>query len=328
MTEPASDQRAPSDPRPPGGYRGRLAPSPTGALHLGHARTSLVAWLRARQAGGTLILRIEDLDGPRTVSGAEAGFQRDLAWLGLDWDEGPDRGGPAGPYRQSERGERYREAVRQLEARRRVFPCTCSRKEVARVASAPHGFEELGVAYPGTCRDRPSHPGRTPAWRFRFDPPAPPFVDGLHGSVSIPEAASDFVVERADGVFAYQLAVVVDDEAMGVTEVVRGDDLLSSTPRQLALYEALGWSPPAFFHLPLVVDAGTGERLSKRHRSEGVAALREAGRRPEEIVGRLARSLGMAEVDAARPAELLPGFDASRIPLSPVAVPAGSRPPG
>jgi len=302
-------------------YRGRLAPSPTGALHLGHARTSLAAWLRARQAGGTLVLRIEDLDGPRVRPGAEAAILRDLRWLGLDWDEGPDVGGPHGPYRQSGRGDRYAAALDLLRRRGRIFRCTCSRKEVAGIASAPHGFEELGVAYPGTCREGPRHPDRAPAWRFRLDPPAPGFRDAFHGDVDVPAAASDFVLQRADGVFAYQLAVVVDDAAMGVTEVVRGDDLLSSTPRQLVLYAALGLAPPGFLHLPLVVDAA-GERLSKRSRSVTLAALREGGRRPEEVVGWLAGTLGIEVGGAARPGDLVGRFDPGRLPPDPVVAPA------
>ncbi len=269
-------------------YRGRLAPSPTGLLHLGHARTYLVAWLRARQAMGKLVLRIEDLDPPRTVPGSADAIVRDLEWLGLDWDEGP--------HVQSERSAHYEAALAQLQSDGYLFSCTCSRKEIAAVSSAPHG--DHGPRYPGTCRDRPSHPDRPAALRFRF-----------------PD--DDFVVKRADGLYAYQLAVVVDDIAMGITEVVRGADLASSTPRQIALYEALGATPPSFLHVPLVVDA-TGERLSKRSGSIAIEALEGLGR--PAILGALARSLGL-DVDApAHPRDLLASFDPARIPSIPVAL--------
>ena len=241
-------------------YRTRYAPSPTGAMHLGHARTALVTWLRARREAGRIVMRIEDLDPPRVREGSEESILRDHAWLGLDWDEGP--------FHQSTRTARYEAALARLEAAGRVFPCTCTRKEVqAATASAPHGDD--GPRYPGTCRERPSHPERDPAIRFRMDD-GPGFVDALAGPYEAGRVGGDFIVRRSDGLFAYQLAVVVDDHEMGVTEVIRGDDLLPSTPRQIALYEALGWTPPSFLHVPLVLGED-GERLAKRHGSVAVA---------------------------------------------------------
>ncbi len=292
-------------------YRGRFAPSPTGAAHLGTARTALLAWLRARQAGGRFVMRVEDLDGPRVVPGSSESILRDLRWLGLDWDEGPDVGGDFGPYLQSERFDRYAAALQMLKASGHVYPCTCSRKEIAAIASAPSDGEEL--AYPGTCREGPSHPERAPSWRFRNDAPTS-FTDALFGEVH-ESAPSDFVVARADGVFSYQLAVVVDDRDMRITEVVRGHDLLSSTPRQLALFAALGAPAPTYLHVPLVLDED-GQRLGKRHGSRAIAALRDAGTAPEEVLGWMAASLhqGDGPIDLRT---LLSRFDPSRLTTHP-----------
>ena len=297
-------------------YRGRLAPSPTGRLHLGHARTFLVAWLRARQAGGQLVMRMEDIDRPRVVPGAAEAILADLRWLGLDWDEGPDVGGPSAPYVQSERATRYAEAAALLQTQGLVYPCTCSRKDI-QDASAPHGVEGLGRRYPGICRESPSHPDRPAALRFRMPEPPPSFVDGLHGEVDTRAWGGDFVVRRGDGLWAYQLAVVVDDATMGVTEVVRGDDLLPSTPRQIALFAALNLPVPRFFHLPLVL-GGDGQRLSKRHGAAAIAELRSAGLTPEQVVGGLAH--GLALVDRAIPvaARALIDADLGRIPRDPI----------
>ncbi|MDH5675479.1 MAG: tRNA glutamyl-Q(34) synthetase GluQRS [Myxococcales bacterium] len=282
-------------------YRGRLAPSPTGRLHFGVARTSLLAWLRARQAGGQLILRMEDLDEPRTQAGAAQAIIDDLGWLGLDWDEGPDRGGECGPYLQSERKQLYGRALEALRRQGMVFECSCSRREVAAAASAPHG--EHGPRYPGTCRARPAVQSRPRSMRFAMPEPGEPFDDLLHGPQAVSES-DDFIVQRADGIYAYQLAVVVDDIAMGVTEVVRGDDLLSSTPRQLALYRALGAEPPRFLHVPLVMGPD-GKRLSKRHGPVAIADYRIAGLSSEQVLGALASSLGLCEPGARVRAEML-----------------------
>ncbi len=228
----------------------------------------------------------------------------DLLWLGLDWDEGPDVGGPFGPYRQSERRERYDAAIASLDRSGHLFRCTCSRKEIESIASAPHAPE--GASYPGTCRERPSHPDRPSALRFRFER-AEPFVDEVRGPIdALP--AGDFVVRRADGMHSYQLAVTLDDLAMGITHVVRGDDLLASTPRQIAITRALGGTPRSYAHVPLV-RGPDGERLAKRHGAPSIAELRARGERPEAIVGRLAWSLGLVEDDAPRtPRSLIPGF--------------------
>jgi len=298
-------------------YRGRFAPSPTGLAHLGTARTALAAWLRARREGGAFVMRIEDLDAPRVVPGAAEAMLEDLGWLGLDWDEGPDVGGPFGPYEQSARQARYEAALALLQERGQVYPCTCSRKEIASVATAPHGEEPV---YPGTCRGGPRHPERAPSWRFRLDG-LPAVEDAVFGRLE-DGARGDFVLARADGVVSYQLAVVVDDLAMGITEVVRGQDLLASAPRQRALAEALvraGWpgAPPGFLHVPLVLDAA-GERLGKRHGSLSLRALRQAGTAPETLVAELGRSLGLPVPEAALTARaLVARFEPARLGREP-----------
>lgn len=287
-------------------YRTRYAPSPTGKMHLGHARTALVTWLRARTLGGQIIMRIEDIDRPRVVPGAADRICRDHEWLGLDWDEGP--------VLQSSRGEAYERALRRLEASGLVYPCTCSRKEIAEIASAPHGDD--GPRYPGTCRLGPSKPGGAASIRFLFDDPSPGFEDLLHGSFAPGRVGGDFVLRRADGMWAYQLAVVVDDAEMEVTEVIRGDDLLSSTPRQIALYRALGYRVPRFAHVGLVVDS-EGVRLSKRQGSITIESLRESGRSAEEVTGMLACSLGLTPTNAPIRADaLIERFELSQISRS------------
>jgi glutamyl-tRNA synthetase len=294
-----------------GGYRGRLAPSPTGTLHLGVARTSLVAWLRARKLGGKLVLRIEDIDGPRVVEGSADSLMEDLRWLGLDWDEGPDVGGAYGPYVQSERLELYASAIERLRARGFVYPCTCSRKDILELASAPHG--DLGAMYPGTCRNGVTRRDRPAAMRLRVDDTVPGFRDGLHGERPA-QSVDDFVLQRGDSVYAYQLAVVVDDLAMGITEVVRGDDLLTSTPRQMALYRALDARAPAFLHVPLML-AMDGRRLSKREGAPSVGEYRAAGVTPARVIGLLAQTLGLVRegVEVAAKA-LADEFELGRLP--------------
>jgi len=307
--------------------RGRFAPSPTGQLHLGNARTALLAWLDVRSAGGAFVMRSEDLDRARVQPGAEGQQLEELAWLGIDWDEGPDLGGPFAPYRQSQRTAHYDAAIERLLASRRAFLCACSRADVARAASAPHDEGAGEPRYPGTCRDaepavvlaRAAGQGRSPAVRFAGGGERLDFVDEVHGLVvSEPGGVDDFVLRRADGTAAYQLAVVVDDAAMKVTRVVRGDDLLRSTPRQIALDRALGLPVPAFAHVPLVVTPG-GERLAKRTRPASLASLRQRGVAPETVVGALAASAGLRPPGREMPAgALVDGFSLKDLARDPV----------
>jgi glutamyl-tRNA synthetase len=286
-----------------GVVRGRYAPSPSGDLHLGNLRTALQAWLFARCAGGNFILRVEDLDRPRVRPGAAGRMLSDLRWLGLDWDEGPDAGGPYAPYTQSERQKIYQAYLQRLRDAELIYPCYCTRAEIARVASAPQQGEE-GPRYPGTCRNltiaqRKQHEarGRRPCWRFRVDEErVVTFTDLLagHTEQQVQQAVGDFIVYRSDGIFAYQLAVVVDDALMRINQVVRGVDLLYSTPRQILLYEALNFPLPNFAHVPLMLDEA-GKRLAKRTLSAGLEPLRAAGATAAEVVGQLAASCGLAE---------------------------------
>lgn len=273
-------------------YRGRLAPSPTGYLHLGHARTFWVAQERARTAGGALILRNEDLDTARCKPEFVQAMFEDLRWFGFDWAEGPDVGGALGPYNQSERMNFYQAALDQLRAGDWVYPCTCSRKDIQAAVAAPHAADDEAI-YPGTCRPQPGarsanaspageHRPRAANWRFRVpEGEVIRFVDGRLGPQHwvAGKDFGDFVVWRADGVPAYQLACVVDDAAMKITEVVRGADLLVSTARQLLLYGALHLAPPAFFHCELMRDE-QGQRLAKRHDALSLRQLRAHGENP------------------------------------------------
>jgi glutamyl-tRNA synthetase len=287
-------------------YRGRFAPSPTGPLHLGLARTALLGFLRARSQGGRFVIRVEDLDGPRTVAGAAQEMLEDLRFLGISWDEGPDCGGPFAPYTQSQRFALYEAAIARLSEAGWIYRCTCSRKEIA-LASAPHGPAEFGAPYPGTCREGPSRSGPA-ALRFRVPEPLPSFVDRVSGECVAAVAQGDFVVRRADGQYSYQLAVVVDDIAMQITEVLRGQDLAGCTGWQLALYDALEAPRPGFAHVPLLLDAD-GKRLAKRDRATSVRALREAGQTAAQIVGELATSVGLVEAGTrVRPDELITSF--------------------
>jgi glutamyl-tRNA synthetase len=275
--------------------RTRFAPSPTGDLHLGGAWTALASWVVARRAGGASLMRTEDLDPPRVVRGARERIEEDLLWLGLDWDEPP--------VRQSERSVAYEAAVAKLQAAGLIYPCDCSRAELARAASAPHEGEE--VVYPGLCRERdPARPmKRQPALRVRVPDQDVTYEDGALGTVTqnLARAVGDFVVRRGDGVFAYQLAVVVDDAETGVTDVVRGADLVASTPRQLWLARTLGYAPCRYLHVPLVL-AEDGGRLEKRARGARVRELREAGVTAERVIGVLAHGLGLARTDAPQSA--------------------------
>lgn len=294
--------------------RGRLAPSPTGAQHVGNARTYIVAWLAARSVGGSVALRIEDIDSPRVKSGAVDLIRADLDWLGLDWD--------GEPVVQTRRTALYEHALHRLQQREQVYPCTCSRSDVAQAASAPHGGQE-GPPYPGTCSHRTvadaAHLGDRPfAWRFRAKS-SPGFLDGFRGATQVnpSQLGGDFVVWKGSGTPAYQLAVVVDDADMGITEVVRGDDLVPSTPRQLLLYEALQLAAPKFVHVPLVVGPD-GRRLAKRHGDTRLSALRDAGVRAESLIGLLAWSCGwLPKPEPVRIRDLLPVFRLNTIPPAP-----------
>ena len=298
--------------------RSRYAPSPTGMIHVGNARTALTAWLSARSRGGRFVWRLEDLDLPRVVPGIAAAQVEDLAWLGLDWDEGPDVGGPFSPYTQSERSAFYEAALHRLARAGRVFPCRLSRKDLQAMASAPHGVEE--APYPAALRPRALDPGwferlcgagrPDAAIRFLVHDRPVSFVDRVQGPVEerVDLAVGDFVLKRRDGLWAYQLAVVVDDLAMEIDDVVRGADLLASTARQIQLIEALGGEPPAYAHVPLMVNA-RGEKLSKRDQGLTLRSLRDAGIAPEAVAGYLAHSLGLLDrPEPCRPADLLPVF--------------------
>lgn len=295
---------------------GRLAPSPTGALHLGNARTFLLAWLSVRSRGGTLLLRVEDIDGPRVKPESTLQAIEDLRWLGLDWD--------GELVVQSARLAMYHEAAERLLTAGLVYPCVCTRSEVEEAASAPHEAGADGPVYPGTCRGRfvdlaaaKAATGRDAALRFRVDVDAVPFVDGFVGQQA-GTVRGDFVVQKRDGGPAYQLAVVVDDAAGGVTEVVRADDLLPSTPRQLLLYAALGLRAPAFVHVPLVV-GGDGLRLAKRHGDTSLRALRAGGVRSEQLVGYLAFLCGLLPRGGeCTPRDLLAGFTFDALPRDPM----------
>ncbi len=301
--------------------RGRYAPSPTGDLHLGNLRTALLAWLFARVARGQFVLRIEDLDRPRVRPHATERMIADLRWLGLDWDEGPDVGGPCSPYTQSERLDIYRSLLQRLHEAGLVYPCYCTRAEIARVASAPHGNE--GPRYPGTCRQltraqrrQQEASGRRPSLRFRVDDERiVSFTDLLAGPVRqhVQQEVGDFILCRSDGIFAYQFAVVVDDALMHLNQIVRGADLLASTPRQILLYEALGFPTPTFAHVPLVLDE-QGHRLSKRAESAGLAPLRAAGLTPAQVTGQLAATCGLVEPGKSiTPPELAQQFTLPRL---------------
>jgi glutamyl-tRNA synthetase len=293
----------------------RLAPSPTGAQHVGNARTYLIAWLSARSRGGRVVLRIEDIDSPRIKPGAAEQALDDLHWLGLNWD--------GEPLVQTQRLPIYVNALQQLRQNERVYPCTCSRSDVEFAAAAPHAEHE-GPIYPGTCARRTARDaaalGRTPhAWRFRLPELTPSFADIYRGltEIDLHRIGGDFVVWKAADTPAYQLAVVVDDAAQGVTEVIRGDDLLASTPRQLLLYQSLGLRAPRFGHIPLVVGPD-GRRLAKRHGDTRLSALRSAGVQPERLLGLLGWSCGWIERnEPVSLRDLLPRFSLAKIPTAP-----------
>lgn len=302
-----------SSPRIP---TGRLAPSPTGLLHVGHARTFLLAWWLARSEGGRIVLRIDDLDADRASPNFAEAAIRDLQWLGLDWD------GPA--YLQSSGLERMTAAIQVLLDAGLAYACVCSRAEILNAQSAPHqGAAES--RYPGTCRGRyPSlaaaeqASGRKPSVRLLVAEGVTEFTDELYGRqrFDVQAEAGDFVIARRDGAPAYQLAVVLDDSTQGVTQVVRGADLLPSTARQLLIHRLLRLPEPRWHHVPLVTDT-TGRRLAKRARDLSLAELRARGVDPHNLVGWAARSVGLPLNGRVSAAEVLPGFDPASITREP-----------
>ena len=301
--------------------RVRFAPSPTGRLHVGGARTAIYNWAFARAMGGDFILRIEDTDPERSTEENVQVILNAMKWLGLDWDEGPEVGGAAGPYFQTQRTDTYAAALEQMKQRGSVYPCFCTRADL-HAASAPHRGEK--PVYPGTCRHLSDGERavraqqRMPAQRLIVPDREVAFVDQVQGSYAQNLAADcgDFLVQRSDGAFAYQLAVVVDDAAQGVTSVVRGVDLLCSTPQQLYLQELLGLPHPAYAHIPLLV-AERDRRLSKRDRDAALDALLARFKTPEAVIGHIAGITGLAPAcDPATPEELLATFDLAALPTT------------
>ena len=297
-------------------YTGRLAPSPTGALHLGNVRTFMVAWLRARSCGGRIVMRMEDLDHPRDKPGAAAAALDDLRWLGFDWDE---------EHVQSRRRAFYRECLEALRHQALAYPCVCTRRDVEAAQSAPHAGEQLH--YPGTCRGRfaswgaalAAAGGRLPCWRFRTeDGDTVSFRDAFAGDYSQDVAATfgDFPLARDEDGAGYTLAATADDLAMGVTEVVRGDDLLPATPAQMLVARALGGRAPGYLHVPLVTGPD-GKRLAKRHGDTRIAAYRAQGVSPEAIIGRLAATCGWGDGGPRTLSSLIEEFTLDRIPRAP-----------
>ena len=298
--------------------KGRFAPSPSGRMHLGNLFSALLAWLSVRSQGGTMLLRMEDLDPDRCREEYAAQVARDLEWLGLDWDEGYGAGGPAGPYRQSERSAIYAEAFAGLEGKGLTYPCYCTRAERL-AANAPHLGENTGI-YDGRCRQRSPEElellaqSRKPAWRIAVPDREISFQDGLQGPYgeNLRRECGDFILRRSDGVWAYQLAVTVDDGLMGVTEVVRGLDLLSSTPRQIWLLEQMGYAAPKYVHVPLLLSSD-GRRLSKRDQDMDLGMLQKRKTAPE-IVGELAFLCGLLDrPEGVTPRELVPCFSWEKI---------------
>ena len=294
---------------------GRFAPSPSGRMHLGNAFSALLAWLSVRSCGGTMVLRIEDLDPVRCRAEYADQVKRDLTWLGLDWD--------VEQTPQSLRAAAYRKQFERLAQLGLVYPCYCSRNELL-AASAPHASDGQAV-YPGTCRylsqDERGKKQKMPSWRVMVPDETVSFVDGLQGEYheNLLRGCGDFIIRRADGVYAYQLAVVTDDAQAGVTQVVRGRDLLSSVPRQMYLQNLLGFSTPEYYHVPLLL-APDGRRLSKRERDLDFGALRSRFT-PEQLVGWLSYLAGLqAAPQPARAAELAAGFDWSCVRTENIAV--------
>ena len=299
-------------------HRGRFAPSPTGRMHLGNVYCALLSYLSVKSKGGDWVLRIEDLDPQRSKPDYARWIEDDLHWLGLDWDEGGTKGGVYAPYYQSERSDYYASLFQSIASQ--TYPCFCRRADLL-AASAPHASDGR-VLYAGTCKALSSNEiaerlqKQNPAIRLQMPHQVMDFTDGLYGyqSVDLQDFYGDFVLRRTDGTYAYQLAVVADDAAMRITEVVRGNDLLSSTPAQLYLYQLLGLQAPSFTHVPLLMSSKSGERLSKRDGSLSMQALRDRGANPEQILGMLAHKVGLLPREEPISAkDLIPLYDVSKL---------------
>lgn len=301
---------------------GRLAPSPTGAQHVGNARTYVLAWLASRTKNGKVLLRMEDIDSPRVKKGAEIEAVQDLRWLGLDWDDEI--------LVQSTRMNAYQHALKVLASKELIYPCTCTRKDILQAASAPHE-DGQDTIYPRICEHRSAADAsglldKNYCWRFRCPAKEPDFIDQFKGPIigCAKQFANDFVVWRmpdnpsfSQASPSYQLAVVVDDAFQNVNQVVRGDDLVSSTPKQILLYQTLNLSPPAFIHLPLVVGED-GKRLAKRHGDTRLSALRHQGVKPESLLGLIAYSCGWVDKPTAVTLrDLMVLFDLGKVPNKP-----------
>ncbi|CAM3998825.1 tRNA glutamyl-Q(34) synthetase GluQRS [Alicyclobacillus pomorum] len=300
--------------------RGRFAPTPSGQLHIGNAYTALLAWLQMRSADGLFVLRMEDIDKPRCKPELADLVMEDLRWLGIDWDEGPDVGGPVGPYTQSQREDLYQAVFEKLLRDGWIYPCFCSRADRMAIASAPHGLSSTNM-FACRCRTLTSQQRveksavKVPCYRFRMPDAPVHFVDAIAGPQLVPAGHSrDLILKRADGVFGYQLAVVVDDATMGITDVLRGWDLLDSTPLQQMLYKALGWEAPQFAHVPLLCDSD-GRRLSKRSGSIAIASMRKAGVAPEQVIGLLAFISGLHDrLEPMKAVDLISVFTLDKVP--------------
>lgn len=306
--------------------KGRFAPSPSGRMHLGNIMCALLAWLSVKSKGGTLVLRIEDLDTARCKKEYARQLMDDLRWLGLTWEEGPGKNEPDAPYFQSERTEIYENALDRLREKAMIYPCFCSRADL-HAANAPH-LSDGTVLYQNTCRgltaseQAEKNKKRPGALRIAVPDEDICFTDGHLGAVcqNLKRGCGDFILRRSDGVFAYQLAVVADDACMGITEVVRGQDLLSSTPRQIYLQRLLGVKTPSYYHIPLLVNE-QGMRLSKREKSLDMQELRKRYA-PSELLGELAALCGLQQKPYAKtPQELAAVFDWGKIVREPIVVP-------
>lgn len=308
---------------------GRFAPTPSGRMHLGNLFSALIAWLSVRAGGGRIVLRMEDLDQNRCKAEHALQMEKDLLFLGLDWDEGGSLGGTHGPYKQHKRTRLYQAQLEKLEKQGLVYPCFCTRAEL-HAAEAPH-FTDGDAIYSGRCRSlapdeiKKCSQHRTPALRLAVPHETVCFTDGHYGRVcqNLAEECGDFIIRRSDGVFAYQLAVIADDAAMGITQVVRGRDLLSSTPRQLYLYRLLGLEPPQFYHIPLLLSSD-GRRLSKRERDLGLDKLAARGLTARDLIGRLAYLAGLLDrPEPAAPNELIELFTWDKVPVKDIILPPG-----